>query len=189
VFTGNTTHAIDLCSHVMADRPGKVITTEMEHHSNELTHRRRGGVLRCRVDDDGNLDMGHLDELLHRNDVKLVAVTGGSNITGVMPDVHRIARMAHENADPSTPRRRRPPPHRRQHSIIPSIRLRRAAGQGVRPFGAGFLYGPRAVPTRPAVFPRRRHCAVGRSREAEYPPARHHGGTPNVAGSSRWRAR
>ncbi len=34
----------------MADRPGKVVTTELEHHSNELPHRRRGPVLRARVD-------------------------------------------------------------------------------------------------------------------------------------------
>ena len=31
-FTTNTTQAIDLASHVMADRPGKVVTTELEHH-------------------------------------------------------------------------------------------------------------------------------------------------------------
>ncbi|HLM48490.1 MAG TPA: aminotransferase class V-fold PLP-dependent enzyme, partial [Myxococcaceae bacterium] len=96
-FTNNTTQAIDLCAHVMADRPGKVITTEMEHHSNELPHRRRGPTLRARVTDDGELDLEHLEELLRKNDVKLVAVTAGSNVTGVMPDVRRIARMAHEN--------------------------------------------------------------------------------------------
>src|ERR1043165_1724582 len=96
-FTANTTQAIDLCSHVMADRPGKVITTEMEHHSNELPHRRRGTVLRARVDERGELDLDHLHELLRRNEVKLVAVTAGSNVTGVMPDLRAVARMAHEN--------------------------------------------------------------------------------------------
>jgi selenocysteine lyase/cysteine desulfurase/glyoxylase-like metal-dependent hydrolase (beta-lactamase superfamily II)/rhodanese-related sulfurtransferase len=190
VFTGNTTHAIDLCSHVMAARPGKVITTEMEHHSNELTHRRRGGVLRCRVDDDGNLDMGHLDELLHRNDVKLVAVTGGSNITGVMPDVHRIARMAHENgalilvdAAQALARHRidvQPFDHPEHLDFVAA-----AGHKAYAPFGAGFLYGPRAVLDQaPPYLPGGGTALSVDPREAEYLPApdRHHGGTPNVAG-------
>ena len=29
--------------------------------------------------------------------LKLVALTGGSNVTGFMPDVHKVARMAHEH--------------------------------------------------------------------------------------------
>jgi selenocysteine lyase/cysteine desulfurase len=52
-------------------------------------------VLRCRIDDKGDLDLQHLEEMLRKNDVKLVAVTAGSNITGSMPPIHKIARMAH----------------------------------------------------------------------------------------------
>jgi cysteine desulfurase / selenocysteine lyase len=190
VFTSNTTHAIDLCGHVMAARPGKVITTEMEHHSNELTHRRRGPVLRCRVDDRGDLDLGHLDELLRKNDVKLVAVTAGSNITGVMPDIHRIARMAHEagalimvDAAQALARNRidvkpfEDPEH---------LDFVAAAGhKAYAPFGSGFLYGPRAVlDEAPPYLPGGGTALSVNAREAEYlgAPDRHHGGTPNVAG-------
>jgi selenocysteine lyase/cysteine desulfurase len=190
VFTANTTHAIDLCGHVMADRPGKVITTEMEHHSNELTHRRRGPVLRCRVDDRGNLDLGHLDELLRKHDVKLVAVTAGSNITGVMPDVHRIARMAHDNGalimvDGAQALARNridvKPFEDPEHLDFVAA----AGHKAYAPFGAGFLYGPRAVLDQaPPYLPGGGTALAVNAREAEYlaAPDRHHGGTPNVAG-------
>ena len=189
-FTMNTTQAIDLCSHVMADQPGKVVVTEMEHHSNDLTHRRRGSLLRCRVTDTGDLDLGHLDELLRKNDVKLVAVTAGSNITGVMPDIHRIARMAHENgalimvdAAQALARNRinvkgfDDPEH---------LDFVAAAGhKAYAPFGAGFLYGPRAALDRaPPYIPGGGNAAQVTAREVEFlnAPDKHHGGTPNIAG-------
>ncbi|HLL24413.1 MAG TPA: aminotransferase class V-fold PLP-dependent enzyme [Kofleriaceae bacterium] len=190
VFTANTTHAIDLCSHVMADRPGKVITTEMEHHSNELTHRRRGAVLRCRVDDKGDLDLAHMEELLRKNDVKLVAVTMGSNISGSMPPIHTIARMAHENGalimvDAAQAIAR----HRldvKPFDDLEHIDFVAAAGhKAYAPFGAGFLYGPRAVLDQaPPYLPGGGTAQQVTAREAEYlgAPDRHHGGTPNIAG-------
>ncbi len=189
-FTTNTTQAIDLCSHVMADRPGKVITTEMEHHSNELPHRSRGPVLRARVTDDGELDMEHLEELLRRNEVKLVAVTAGSNVTGVMPDLRRIARMAHENGalllvDAAQALARMPldvkDPDDPEHIDF----LAGAGHKAYAPFGAGFLYGPRALMSQAAPYiPGGGTAAKVSARDAEYLPApdRHHGGTPNIAG-------
>ena len=190
VFTSNTTHAIDVCSHVMAERPGKVITTEMEHHSNELTHRRRGAVLRCRVDDNGDLDLGHMEELLRKNDVKLVAVTMGSNISGSMPPIHKIARMAHDNGalimvDAAQALAR----HRldvKPFEDPEHIDFVAAAGhKAYAPFGAGFLYGPRAVLDQaPPYLPGGGTAQQVTAREAEFMPApdRHHGGTPNIAG-------
>ncbi len=189
-FTANTTHAIDLASHVMAEHPGKVLTTEMEHHSNELPHRSRGSVLRARVNDLGELDMNHLEELLKGNDVKLVAVTAGSNVTGFMPDLAKIARMAHERGalilvDAAQALSRMPidvkdfdhPEH-----------LDFVAGAGHKayaPFGAGFLYGPRALMNEaPPYIPGGGTATQVTSRSAEYLPApdRHQGGTPNIAG-------
>lgn len=189
-FTGNTTQAIDLASHVMNDLPGKVITTEMEHHSNELTHRSRGSVLRARVNDVGELDLGHLEELLKGNEVKLVAVTAGSNVTGFMPDLPRIARLAHDHGalilvDAAQALARMPidvkPFDHAEH-------LDFVAGAGHKayaPFGAGFLYGPRALMNEaPPYIPGGGTAVQVTSRSAEYLPApdRHQGGTPNIAG-------
>ncbi len=190
VFTNNTTQALDLASHVMANVPGKVLTTELEHHSNELTHRRRGQVLRARVNDTGELDLDHLEQLLRKNEVKLVAVTAGSNVTGFMPDLQKIARLAHENGalilvDAAQALARLPidvkPFDHPEH-------LDFVAGAGHKayaPFGAGFLYGPRALMNEaPPYLPGGGTAAQVTSRSVEYLPApdRHQGGTPNIAG-------
>ncbi len=189
-FTANTTQAIDLCAHVMADRPGKVVTTELEHHSNELTHRRRGPVLRARVNDDGTLDLDHLESLLRKNEVKLVAVTAGSNVTGVMPDLRTIARMAHENgalvlADAAQALARLPIDVRPFDDIEHIDFLVGAGHKAYAPFGAGFLYGPRALlDEAPPYIPSGGTASQVGARAAEYlkSPDRHHGGTPNIAG-------
>lgn len=96
VFTANTTTALDLASYLMEGTEGATLVSTMEHHSNDLPHRRRGPVLRIGVLDDGTLDYTDLEEKLKGNRVKLVAVTGASNVTGSMPDIKMIARLAHQ---------------------------------------------------------------------------------------------
>jgi len=189
-FTTNTTQSIDLASHVMAHIPGKVITTELEHHSNELPHRRRGSVLRARMSQDGSLDMNHLEELLRKNDVKLVSVTGGSNVTGYMPDIHKIARLAHENGAlicvDAAQLLAHAPINVKSPTDIEHIDFLAGAGhKAYAPFGAGFLYGPRALMSEaPPYLPGGGTAAQVSSFSAEYLPApdRHQGGTPNIAG-------
>lgn len=95
-WTGNTTQALDLAAHLLAGEDGVTVITQSEHHSNDLLHRRRGTVLRAPVDGNGRLLLDALRDLLADNQVKLLAVTGASNVTGLMPDVHRLARMAHD---------------------------------------------------------------------------------------------
>lgn len=189
-FTTNTTQAIDLASHIMAHRPGKVVTTEMEHHSNELPHRRRGTVLRARVRDDGTLDLDHLEELLRRNEVKLVAVTAAANVTGIMNDLHRVARLAHENGalvlvDAAQvlahhPIDVKPFDHPEHLDFVAG-----AGHKAYAPFGAGFLYGPRAIMNEaPPYVPGGGTASQVTVAGAEFMPApdRHQGGTPNIAG-------
>lgn len=189
-FTGNTTHAIDIASHVMADRPGKVITTEMEHHSNELTHRRRGSVLRARVDANGELDLNHLAELLRKNEVKLVSVTAGSNVTGIMPNIHAVARMAHEAGalilvDAAQALARTPIDVKDFEDPEHLDFLAGAGHKAYAPFGAGFLYGPRALMSEAEPYlPGGGTSSQVTARGATFldAPDRHQGGTPNIAG-------
>jgi cysteine desulfurase/selenocysteine lyase len=190
VFTQNTTHAVDLCSHVMAERPGKVITTELEHHSNELPHRRRGSVLRARVDERGELDLDHLQTLLRQNDVKLVAVTAGSNVTGIMPPIHTVARMAHEagalilvdaaQALARMPIDVKPFDHPEHLDFVAG-----AGHKAYAPFGAAFLYGPRDVMVEAGPYlPGGGTASQVTARSAQFLDSadRHQGGTPNIAG-------
>ncbi|MFH0922912.1 MAG: aminotransferase class V-fold PLP-dependent enzyme, partial [Candidatus Micrarchaeota archaeon] len=45
---------------------------------------------------EGRIDLKDLERKLSEGEVKLVAVTGASNVTGFMPDIHAIAQLAHE---------------------------------------------------------------------------------------------
>lgn len=78
-----------------------ILTTEMEHHANlvpwQMVAKRTGARLNhVAVTDGGRLDM---NDLLTKLDptVKVVAVTGMSNVLGTIPDVPAIARLAHEH--------------------------------------------------------------------------------------------
>lgn len=190
VFLGNTTHAVDLTAHVLADLPGKVIVTELEHHSNDLPHRKRGPVLRARITPEGRLDLDHLQQLLRHNQVKLVAVTGASNVTGWMPDIHAIARLAHEHGAMILVDAAQLLAHQKI-DVRPAgdpehLDFVAAAGhKAYAPFGAAFLYGPRGVlDAAPPYLPGGGTAARVGPASVEYvaSPDRHQGGTPNIGG-------
>jgi selenocysteine lyase/cysteine desulfurase len=190
VYTQNTTGALDLAAHVVSRLPGIVLSTEMEHHSNDLPHRQRGEVRHVRVGDDGTLDLEHLDALLDAHRVKLVAVTGASNVTGIMPDIHAIAARAHQHGarilvDAAQLLAHHPV------DVLPDqdpghIDFLAAAGhKAYAPFGAAFLFGPydlfdQADPYQPGGGT----VACVTSDQVLWLPApdRHHGGTPNIPG-------
>jgi selenocysteine lyase/cysteine desulfurase len=98
VFGKNTTEAINvLARSLRAPANSIVITTALEHHSNDLPWRARGRTAVVRALADGSLDEGHLDELLaqHAGRIALLAVTGASNVTGVVPPIHTLAEKVH----------------------------------------------------------------------------------------------
>ncbi|KAB8143074.1 aminotransferase class V-fold PLP-dependent enzyme [Chloroflexia bacterium SDU3-3] len=98
IFGANTTWAINKLARRLAFRPGEVvITSELEHHADDLPWRQVARVAYIRVDERGQLDEDHLAYLLkqHERRVKLVAISGGSNVTGTLPNIHRIAEQAH----------------------------------------------------------------------------------------------
>ena len=98
IFGKNTTEAINKLSYRFPlERDDVVLVSLLEHHSNDLPWRARARVEHIGVDALGRLDEADFDRLLakHAGRVKLVAVTGGANVTGCMPDVHRLAEKAH----------------------------------------------------------------------------------------------
>lgn len=84
----------------MVARPLVVVTT-MEHHSNLIPWMEAVGhhnLRAARVDPvTGALDLADLERILAEEGqrVRLVAVTGVSNVTGIVNPVHQIARQAH----------------------------------------------------------------------------------------------
>jgi selenocysteine lyase/cysteine desulfurase len=98
VFGKNATEALNKLSYrYPLPKDAVVLTTLLEHHSNDLPWRARATVVRAGVTADGRLDEDDFDRLLdrHRGRVALVTVSGASNVTGFVPPVHRLARKAH----------------------------------------------------------------------------------------------
>jgi selenocysteine lyase/cysteine desulfurase len=98
IFGKNTTEAINKLAHRYPLPEGAVVmTTLMEHHSNDLPWRGRAQVVRVGLLPDGRLDEEHLDRLLalHAGRVALLTVSGASNVTGFVQPVHRLAVKAH----------------------------------------------------------------------------------------------
>jgi len=79
-----------------------VVTTVMEHHSNDLPHRRNfAHVVHAPVavtdSGFGCADVARIEQALaqHAGRVNYVAVTGVSNVTGIVNPIHDIAELAH----------------------------------------------------------------------------------------------
>ncbi len=194
VMVQNTTQALDVAAHVMAEVPGKTLTTRIEHHSNDLPHRRRGGpggVVYADVDEQGRLRMDEVEAQLQNHDIKLLAVTGASNVTGYTPEIGKLARMAHDNGakilvdaaqlyahKPINVRDRDHPEH---------IDLLAAAGhKAYAPLGGAFLMGSRDLLDAATPYIPGGGTVDWVSDDGELytsSPDRHMGGTPNVAGA------
>jgi selenocysteine lyase/cysteine desulfurase len=102
IYTKNSTEAINILSNVIAMRypcmNPVVITTYMEHLSNYLPWKYRVETILVDVLPDGRLSIVDLANKLwqYRGRVKLVAVTGASNVTGYVNPIYEIARMSHQ---------------------------------------------------------------------------------------------
>ena len=98
VFAKNTTEAINnLVRSLPINADSMVLTTLLEHHSNDLPWRGHVRTACVGARPDGTLDLDHLDRLLreHAGRIALLAVSGVSNVTGVVQPVHLLAEMVH----------------------------------------------------------------------------------------------
>ncbi|MEO0165076.1 MAG: aminotransferase class V-fold PLP-dependent enzyme [candidate division WOR-3 bacterium] len=103
IFCKNTTEAINkLSSRLQCPALGKekpiVLTTIMEHHSNELPWRKVAQVIHVELNPDGTIDKNDFYEKLKKyaGRIQLVAVSGASNVTGYINPIHEFARRVHE---------------------------------------------------------------------------------------------
>lgn len=151
LFTRNTTESINLLAHRFAFKSGDVVlTTVMEHHSNELPWRKVARVVHVEVLPDGRIDERDFLHKLeqYRGQVALVAVTGASNVTGYINPVHTYARWAHEAGARIFVDAAQLAPHRPIDMKDPSDPahldfLAFSAHKMYAPFGIGVLVGER----------------------------------------------
>jgi selenocysteine lyase/cysteine desulfurase len=99
IYGKNTTEAINKLARrfPFTSQRDIVLTTGMEHHSNDLPWRAVTRVIHVRLTPEGALDESDFDAQLkrHADQVALVAITGASNVTGILNPVHRLAEKAH----------------------------------------------------------------------------------------------
>ncbi|MBU0708733.1 cysteine desulfurase [Patescibacteria group bacterium] len=108
IFTRNATEAINLVALSWGRdniKPGDtIVLTELEHHANIIPWLMLSKEIGCqinyvRIDEEGKLDLVHLNELLKKNP-KLLALTHVSNVMGTITPLPRIVQLAQEKGVP-----------------------------------------------------------------------------------------
>jgi len=113
IFTSNTTEAINLAAESLnlesqQETEPVLLNSLLEYSSNDLPWRiySNFSLIRLSIDKEGFLDMNELNRLLseynreshHGNKrIKLVAVSGASNVLGVYNNLEEISRIVHQN--------------------------------------------------------------------------------------------
>jgi cysteine desulfurase / selenocysteine lyase len=102
LFTANTSAAINLfCRLLGFTREDVIITSTIEHTSNYLPwkYNSEATIVSVNAHSDGSLDYDDLEKKVtdHATNLKLIALTGASNLTGHIPDIERIAALAHRH--------------------------------------------------------------------------------------------
>ncbi|MCJ7708952.1 MAG: aminotransferase class V-fold PLP-dependent enzyme [Anaerolineales bacterium] len=153
IFGKNTTEAINKLARRLDLQPDDVVlTTEMEHHSNDLPFRGVATVVYAGLLPDGRLDEADFDRKLdaHRKAIRLVAVTGASNVSGTLNPIHRLAEKAHAAGAMILADCAQLAPHRRI-DVLPIEApahldfVTFSAHKMYAPFGTGVLIGRRDV--------------------------------------------
>ena len=154
LFTRGTTDSINKVACTLGRDGARplVLCTQMEHHSNLLPWRVHGRVDCVDARADGTLDLEQMAAKLqaHAGRVRLVAVTGASNVTGLTPPVGDIARLAHAHGAEILVDAAQLVAHREIRMGAPDdpAHLDYIAFSGHKvyaPFGTGVLVGPRAT--------------------------------------------
>jgi len=150
IFTKNTTECINKLANRFNFSPDDVvITTAMEHHSNDLPWRKHARVVHIGITPDGHLDLDALKKSITQfaGRLKLVAINGASNITGICSPIHTIAAWTHAAGAKIFVDAAQLAPHR-PIDILPDddpmhidfVAL--SAHKMYAPFGTGALIGP-----------------------------------------------
>lgn len=150
LFTANTTTAINKAARVLGlTKRDVVLVSTIEHSSNELPWGQWATLKRYAVNSDNTINLTSIRNQLKKlgRKVKLVAVTGASNVTGYISPCHEIARVVHTRKVPIFVDCAQLAPHRR---IVMGVandpeQLDFISFSGHKlgaPYGTGVLVGP-----------------------------------------------
>lgn len=191
LFTTNTSAAVNLLARLLRlDERRVVITSEVEHTSNYLPWRYNTAatVRELRADDTGALDHTDVETLVagvEPGRLGLLAVTGASNLTGYVPELPKLAEVAHAAGAPLFVDAAQLAPHRRIDMAAWGIdALALSAHKLYAPFGLGVLALPKTLLHSVPVDPGGGSVDMITDRDLVWAPAleRHQAGTWNVTG-------
>jgi cysteine desulfurase/selenocysteine lyase len=106
VFNSGCTSGINTIAHSLIKpqlQAGDVIVLSiLEHHSNivpwQIIAKSTGATIKwIDCDEDGTLDQAQYQQYLQQGNVKVVAITGQSNVLGVRPPLQKMVDQAHEH--------------------------------------------------------------------------------------------
>ncbi|TCK98476.1 selenocysteine lyase/cysteine desulfurase [Natranaerovirga hydrolytica] len=153
IFVKNATEAINKLSYRLKQCTDKkiILTSYMEHHSNDLPWRDKYIVKYIDILENGLLDIIDLRRQLehHKNKVALIAITGASNVTGFINDIYDIAHLAHQYGAKILVDGSQLVPHMpiamKQKNPLKNIDFLVFSGHKMyAPFGVGALIGPKS---------------------------------------------
>jgi cysteine desulfurase/selenocysteine lyase len=201
IFVRNTTEAINLVAYSWGLRNLKkgdeVLVSLMEHHSNivpwELISKINGLTIKyAKVNDDGTLDYEDFESKFSSK-TKLASLSHVSNVSGVINDVKRIAKVAHEHGALMLVDGAQSVPH-----MLVDVRdldmdfLAFSGHKMLGPTGIGALYGKKALLEKMEPFqgggemikevsynPKTGRCGI----DWNDSPWKFEAGTPNICGS------
>jgi len=105
IFTGGCTESINLVAKSWGKanlkKGDQVVLSILEHHSNITPWQQLKEEIGIEIEwidisEEGELDIDQLDRVLSKGKVKLVSVTGQSNVIGVRPPIKEITDKAHD---------------------------------------------------------------------------------------------
>ena len=154
IYVKNSTEAFNKLSNLLHDpyKKSVILTTDMEHHSNDLPWRDKFIIDYISVDVSGRLSIDDLEAKLNKynNYVKLVTITGASNITGYKTPIYDIAKLVHKFGSKLLVDGAQLVPHApfimsNNNSEYNIDFLIFSAHKMYAPFGIGVLIGPKSI--------------------------------------------
>ena len=190
LFTHNTSAAINFLIRLLRlDKDDVILTSTIEHTSNNLpwVYNSPSQTVYVKSTVDGALDYDDLEAKVkeHGKHLKLIALTGASNLTGYIPDIARVSKLAHAHGALLFVDAAQYAPHRpidMQGDGIDALAF--SAHKVYAPFGLGVLAVPRHILDTAPVDPGGGSIDMISANGVVWAPpvTRHQTGTWNVTG-------
>lgn len=191
LFVKNTSEGLNKLAHRLPVSREEVLSSWMEHHSNDLPWRLRKQARFIELTPEGTLDLGDLETKLKTSHprIRLITVCGASNVTGVVNPLQTITELAHYYGAELAVDAAQLAPHFPMKLAGPRGAidyLALSAHKMYAPFGTGVLIGPHAAFRTGIPDEVGGGTVLACSREQVIfapPPERDEAGTPNLIGA------